>query len=694
MPQPVPNPAVIPAKRLFSLRDLWPLAFRDLIVFGFGAGKRGVNAGGGRLGALSRNGHFLALFGLAAFWALAVAARYYIVTWVGERVTTDLRSAVYARVLKQSPQIFETLQTGAVLSRLTGGTTQLQTVVGRTVTMGLRRLFQFTGGMVMRAVTSFYLFSRNLGLMALLALPIFAIGCKLKKLSRESQDRIADASALAGEILTAMPTVQSYTQEPRETQCFAARAETSFVAAIKRTRVRALLTSLIISAVSGTIIFVLWIGARQVGDGSMTGGQLASFILYAAMVAGGVGTIAEVWGDVMRAAGATERLLELLRAQPAITEVSAPRILPTQQRATIEFDRVGFRYPARPDTHALDGIDLVVRPGETVALVGPSGAGKTTMFQLLLRFYDVSTGVIRFNGVDIRELALHDLRNRIALVPQEPVIFSANALENIRYGRSTASDDEVMAAARTALVDEFILRLPDGYRTFLGERGTRLSGGQRQRIAIARAILKDAPLLLLDEATSALDAESEMAVQAGLDAAMHGRTTLIIAHRLATVQQAQRIVVLQQGRIVEIGTPADLRNQRGLYARLAQLQFDVCMEQTKAERAADCMFRCSIDIHCNSFLQNRLKKPFLLCRFVSCPFCFLASRLEICLKSARADCKKGRNHDSRTFYSVTYFLPSHSGCYLRLIDTSIDRTVDLYSARRRGVTLVRGEVDG
>src|SRR3569623_1194646 len=602
MPQPAPNPAVIPAKRLFSLRDLWPflrpyrrqmaaaflllslgsatillvpLAFRDLIDFGFGVGKRAENVGGGLLGTRGRNGHFLALFGLAALWALAVAVRYYTVTWIGERVTADLRSAVYARVLKQSPQFFETLQPGEVLSRLTGDTTLIQTVVGSSVSMGLRSLFQFTGGMVMLAVTSFYLFSLNLGLMALLALPIFAIGRRLNRLSRETQDRNADASALAGEIHTAMPTVQSYTQEPRETQRFAARAETSFVAAIKRTRVRALLTGLIISAVSGTVICVLWIGARQVSDGSMTGGQLASFILYAAMVAGGVGTIAEVWGDVMRAAGATERLLELLRAQPAITEVSAPRILPTPQRATIEFDRVGFRYPARPDTHALDGIDLVVRPGETVALVGPSGAGKTTVFQLLLRFYDVSTGVIRFNGVDIRELALHDLRNHIALVPQEPVIFSADALENIRYGRPPASADEVMAAARTALVDEFILRLPDGYRTFLGERGTRLSGGQRQRIAIARAILRDAPLLLLDEATSALDAESEMAVQAGLDAAMHGRTTLIIAHRLATVQQAQRIVVLEQGRIVEIGTPTDLRNQRGFYARLAQLQFDV-----------------------------------------------------------------------------------------------------------------------
>jgi ATP-binding cassette subfamily B protein len=307
----------------------------------------------------------------------------------------------------------------------------------------------------------------------------------------------------------------------------------------------------------------------------MTGGQLASFILYAAMVAGGVGTMAEVWGDVMRAAGATERLLELLRAESAIAEPVAPQSLPQPRQAAIRFEHVSFRYPARPQTAALDDINLDIAPGETVALVGPSGAGKTTIFQLLLRFYDVSAGYIRLNDRDIRELSLHELRDKIAIVPQDPVIFSADALENIRYGRPAASDAEVMAAARAAQVEGFIDRLPEGYRTFLGERGTRLSGGQRQRIAIARAILKDAPLLLLDEATSALDAESEILVQQGLNAAMEGRTTLIIAHRLATVQKAHRIVVLEQGRVVETGTPADLRKQSGLYARLASLQFDV-----------------------------------------------------------------------------------------------------------------------
>jgi ATP-binding cassette subfamily B protein len=551
---------------------LVPLAFRDLIDMGFG---QRPNAGAGLLGSLSLNGRFAALAGLAGLWALAVSARYYTVTWIGERVTADLRTAVYARVLVQSPQFFETLQTGEVLSRLTGDTTLIQTVVGSSVSMGLRSLFQFIGGMVMLAVTSLHLFSLNLGLMALLTLPIFAIGRRVKKLSRESQDKIADASALAGEILNAVPTVQAYTQEQRETRRFAERAEVSFRTAIRRSRVRAALTALIIMAVMGSIIFVLWVGANLVHAGSMTGGQLASFVLYAVLVAGGVGTLAEVWGDVMRAAGATERLLELLHARPAIVEAPAPQPLPRPEKAEIRFEQVTFRYPSRPQTAALDGITLAIAPGESLALVGPSGAGKSTLFQLLLHFYEVSEGVIRFNGQDIRELSLQELRSRIAIVPQDPVIFSANALENIRYGRPDAGDEEVIAAAQSAQVEEFINRLPEGYQTFLGERGTRLSGGQRQRIAIARAILKNAPLLLLDEATSALDAESEILVQEGLNAAMQGRTTLIIAHRLATVKKVDRIIVLNQGRIVETGSPEDLRRQSGLYARLASLQFDI-----------------------------------------------------------------------------------------------------------------------
>jgi ATP-binding cassette, subfamily B, bacterial len=550
---------------------LVPLAFRDLIDFSFGAGTQRRD---GLLGDLSLNGHFLALFGLAVTWALAVAGRFYTVSWVGERATADLRNAVYARVLTQSPQFFETLQTGEVLSRLTGDTTLIQTVVGSSISMGLRSLFQFIGGMAMLAYTSFYLFSLNLGLMALLILPILLIGRKVRKLSRESQDRIADTAALAGEILNAMPTVQAFTQEQRETQRYIERTETSFVTAIQRTRVRAALTGLIITAVMGTIIFVLWIGAHQVAEGAMTGGELASFVIYAALVAGGVGTLAEVWGDIMRAAGATERLLELLHAESAIQQTTNPLTPAQPAQAAIRFENVSFRYPARPQTNALDSINLAIAPGESVALVGPSGAGKTSLFQLLLRYYDVSEGSIQLNSQDIRQLSLHDLRQSIAIVPQDPVIFSANALENIRYGRAGASDAEVLQAAEAALVNEFVERLPEGYQTFLGERGTRLSGGQRQRIAIARAMLKGAPLLLLDEATSALDAESEILVQQGLSAAMRGRTTLVIAHRLATVQKVDRIVVMDQGRIVETGTPADLRNQGGLYARLAALQLN------------------------------------------------------------------------------------------------------------------------
>ncbi len=539
-----------------------PIAFRDLIDKGFVR-----NATSGDI-----NGHFAALGVLAVFWALATAGRYYFVSWIGERVTADLRSAVYRRMLFQAPAYFETTRTGEVLSRLTGDTTLVQTVVGSSVSMGLRSVLQFIGGLVMLGVTSPRLFAITAVLLIAVVVPLVAIGRAVKRVSRDAQDRVADTSAIAGEILNAVPTVQAFTQENAEAARYDRTVESSFDSAIRRTRLRAAMTAGIIGGVFGAIVFVLWLGAQAVVAGSMSAGQLASFVLYAVLTAGGVGVIAEVWGDVMRAAGATERLIELLHAESSIQPPAHPKPLPESRQARIEFRDLSFRYPSRPDTAALDHIALDIREGETVAVVGPSGAGKTTLFQLLLRFHDASSGAILFNGVDLRDLDPESLRARIGIVPQDAVIFSADAATNIRYGNPNATDEEVRAAARTARADEFIERLPDGYATFLGERGLRLSGGQRQRIAIARAILKNPPLLLLDEATSALDAESEQHVQRGLEAAMVGRTTLVIAHRLATVQRADRIVVMDAGKIVEIGTPAELVANGGLYARLASLQ--------------------------------------------------------------------------------------------------------------------------
>ncbi len=545
-----------------------PAAFKQMIDLGFGA-KAGAHS------IRHVDATFLALFGVAAVLGVATAARFYMVSWLGERVTADIRSAVYRHVVHQSPEFFETTQTGEVLSRLTTDTTLIQTVVGTSISLALRNTLLFLGGLAMLFVTSAKLTAIILALLVAVIVPIVLFGRRVRKLSRDSQDRIADASAMAGEILNAMPTVQAYTHEKIEAARFGTSVEGAFNAAMQRIRARSALTMLAIVLVFGTIVFVLWLGAHAVLEGTMTGGDLGQFILYASIVAGSIGALAEVMGEAQRAAGATERLLELLAARSDIRNPTHPRPLPSRSSngAALALHDLTFAYPSRQDTAALSHVTLSIRPGETVAVVGPSGAGKTTLFQLLLRYYDPQSGSITLDGVDIRDLDLHTLRGAIGIVPQDTVIFSADAMENIRYGRPDATDDEVIACAKLAAAHEFIERLPQGYRSFLGERGVRLSGGQRQRIAIARALLKNPPLLLLDEATSALDAESERLVQGALEAAMVGRTTVIIAHRLATVQRADRIIVMEDGRVVETGTHASLVAMKGIYANLAALQF-------------------------------------------------------------------------------------------------------------------------
>lgn len=548
---------------------VFPLALRSLIDGGLSAADKGQQL-------MALRTHFFELFGVAAALGLFSAGRFYMVSWLGERVTADLRNAVYAHVVQQSPEFFETTQTGEVLSRLTGDTTLVQTVVGSSLSMGLRNAVMGVGALGMLIYTNPYLMVQVLLVLVLIVAPSVWFGRRVRKLSRASQDRVADSSAIAAEVLNAIPVVQSYTAEGREAARFDASTTNAFNTAIRRTKARSVLVAFIIIATSAALLWGLYQGTQAVMRGDITAGHLGQTVVYVIILASAAAVLGEVYGDLLRAAGATERLMELLTSRSPVTSPAKP--VPaqiTRAGSAVKFDAVTFHYPSRPAQAALTNFSLSVAPGETVAIVGPSGAGKSTVFQLLLRFYDPASGRIELDGVRTADMALHDLRQRIGIVPQDAVIFSTSALENIRYGKPEATDEETRAAARAAFAHEFITALPEGYDTFLGERGVRLSGGQRQRIAIARAMLKNAPLLLLDEATSALDAESERMVQAALESAMKDRTTLVIAHRLATVQQADRILVLDHGQLVEQGTHAELVSRGGVYARLAALQFTV-----------------------------------------------------------------------------------------------------------------------
>ncbi len=526
---------------------------------------------GGEAAAIDR--HFMVLMAMAAVLAVFSAARYYLVTWLGERVVADLRDAVYRHVVTLGPAFFEVTRSGEVLSRLTTDTTLVQAIAGVNLSITLRSLVTLTGGLVMLGITSPRLTGTILLVIPLVLVPVLVFGRRVRRLSRESQDRVAEASGIAGETLGAIHAVQAFTLEAHQAARFRGAVTGAFDAAVRRIRARAWLTAMAILMVFGAVVFVLWLGAQSVLAGRMSAGELGQFLLYAIFVAGSSASLSEMWSEVQRAGGAIERIVELLDAHPEIRAPATPRPLPAPVRGALAFESVTFSYPTRPDTSALRDFSLAVAPGETVALVGPSGAGKTTVFQLALRMRDPDAGRITLDGVDVAAADPRAVRACIGLVPQETVVFADTVLENIRLGRPDADDVAVMAAARAAGVDEFAERLPQGYATFIGERGTRLSGGQRQRVAIARAMLKDAPVMLLDEATSSLDSVSERLVQEALARLTRRRTTLIIAHRLATVLRADRIVVMDAGHIVAVGGDVELRRSSPLYARLAALQF-------------------------------------------------------------------------------------------------------------------------